>query len=245
MFAQGVLNTIRSGVCAVGYLTVNAKEYSRDPTRPFLKVVGTGFLVRETTVITNRHVIEGLHSAQTDLGFPDDQKLLLFVFPAGAGEWHTAFCFANQTSISEDPRVDVGFIELSRRPEPQFEQCKPLSARGFMTLSVGQPIAAWGYAYGTEMLTKDGRTYRFGPVLQQGHVSALSPFDKAGVIDEVLLDLRGAPGMSGSPVFQHDGNVVGMIYATWEATTAVAVPLDGTNLGVWLEAHDKVIESSQ
>lgn len=239
------METTRAGICAVGYLTVSAQDYVKDPKRPYFKVIGTGFLVRPTTVITNRHVIEKLETEQADFGFPDDQKLLTFVYPIGPGKWQSGSCIVRATSISTDPRLDVGFIEFNRRPDPDFAKCQPLQFGGLATAIVGHPIAACGYPYGTAMLTKEGRVYRFGPVLQQGYISALSPFDKAGTIDELLLDLRAAPGMSGSPVFfPGDGGVIGIIYATWEATTAVAIPLDAQNVKVWLSEHDNWLAKS-
>ena len=58
MITQSIRDHIFSSVCAIGYLAVPMEEYRRDPKKPFLEVLGTGFLVRETTVMTNRHVIE-------------------------------------------------------------------------------------------------------------------------------------------------------------------------------------------
>jgi len=81
MIDPEVINRVRNGVCAVGYLTVPLEEYQRNIQSPYFQVVGTGFLVRKTTVITNRHVIQGLIDKQANLGFPDSQFFLLFVAP--------------------------------------------------------------------------------------------------------------------------------------------------------------------
>jgi hypothetical protein len=53
MIDPKVLNRIRHGICAVGYLTVPLEKYNEDTSRPYFKVVGTGFLVRPTIAITN------------------------------------------------------------------------------------------------------------------------------------------------------------------------------------------------
>jgi hypothetical protein len=88
------------------------------------------------------------------------------------------------------------------------------------------------------MLQRDGKVYRWGPVVQQGHVSAVSPFD--GVPDgylpsEVLLDIRISGGMSGSPILRPaDGRVVGIVHSTWEATTALGLPLITAVIDQWL-----------
>ena len=60
----------------------------------------------------------------------------------------------------------------------------------------------------------------------EGHISAVSPFDTTGVPDEILLDVRTAPGMSGAPIFRPaSGRVIGVHYAGIEATTAFGIPL--------------------
>ena len=68
MIERQVLSRITHGICAVGYLTVPLERYNEDTAQPYFKVVGTGFLVRPTVVMTNRHVIEGLAEKQADLG---------------------------------------------------------------------------------------------------------------------------------------------------------------------------------
>ena len=53
---------IRIGVCAIGYLKGEVKDFINN-INDFV-IIGTGFLVRPTTVITNRHVIEALQQKQ-------------------------------------------------------------------------------------------------------------------------------------------------------------------------------------
>jgi hypothetical protein len=51
MIDSTTLQKIRNGVCAIGYLTVPLVDYVKYYELPgMFKVVGTGFLVRETTV---------------------------------------------------------------------------------------------------------------------------------------------------------------------------------------------------
>jgi S1-C subfamily serine protease len=123
---------------------------------------------------------------------------------------------------------------------PDFEAVKPLTmAESLEGLRVGQPVAACGFPFGTEMMRKHGQAYRFGPVVQQGHISAISPYD-GYTPTELLLDLRMAEGMSGSPVFlPGDGSVIGIHYEAWESITALAIPLHKSRVEVWLEEHDR------
>lgn len=44
------------------------------------------------------------------------------------------------------------------------------------------------------------RSYFFGAVVQQGHVSALAPFGGSLLVERVLLEMRTQKGMSGGPV---------------------------------------------
>src|SRR2546425_172845 len=81
MITVQVLGKVRNGICAVGYLTVPLEEYQHTFHSPFFQVVGTGFLVRKTTVITNRHVVQGLVDEQARVGFPSSQLFLSFVVP--------------------------------------------------------------------------------------------------------------------------------------------------------------------
>lgn len=93
-------------------------------------------------------------------------------------------------------------------------------------MRVSEEIGVCGYPYGTQLLA-GVHSYRWGPVVQQGHISAVSPFDTTGKPDDILLDVRTAGGMSGAPVFRpRTGQVIGVHYAGIEATTAFGVPLN-------------------
>lgn len=193
--------------------------------------------VREKTVITNRHVVEALDDARTTFGLNDEQLWLTFVFRTDRG-LANGFAKIGDFSCSNNPNLDLAFIEFALKP-PEFEVVQPLDIGDLTNLRVGQPVAVCGYPYGTQMLKRGNRIYRFGPVLQQGYISAISPFDGSSEMDEILLDVRTAGGMSGSPVFlPEDGTVVGVHYAGWEATTALAIPLHAGKIDPWLREHE-------
>ncbi len=239
MIDAAILNRLRCAVCGIGYLTVPYHEGPKHPEA--LRLVGTGFLVRDGTVMTNRHVVLAVLEAQKKEQFPDDRKLLQFVYPGKErGRWHQSFCRFHSEGFLMDKDFDVAFVEFKARPEPEFRSCCPVAFGDLSTVSVSDAIAACGYPYGSDMLRRDGKLYRFGPILQQGHISAIAPFDMAWCVDELLLDIRAAGGMSGSPVFRpSDASVIGMIWGFCEATTAVAVPLDEKRVSQWLTTHDQ------
>ena len=131
----------------------------------------------------------------------------------------------------------MAFVRFRRSPEPEFEQCQPLDVIEYCNAEVGDPIAVCGYPYGTIGLEEEGSLDRVGPVLQQGYVSALTPFNsvRPGNLRRILLDIRTAKGMSGAPlVRQTDGELIGIHLGGKAATMAFAIPLDQSKLSKWL-----------
>jgi hypothetical protein len=64
--------------------------------------------------------------------------------------------------------------------------------------------------------------------------------------DEILLDVRTPGGMSGAPIFRpSNGEVVGIHYAGWEATTALGLPLIQTQVDSWIEQHNEHLKISR
>lgn len=240
MIETKILNRVRNGVCAVGYLSVPLAEYLRNTSSPYFQVIGTGFLVRQTTVMTNRHVIEGLLEEQANLGFPDSQFFLSFVAPGGAAKLQVTVRMIQRFGAISPPSLDVGFLEFNIVHKEHFRDIAPLDIATSPTLTVTEEIAVCGYPYGNAMLKKNSRIYRWGPVIQQGHVSSLSPFDTTSEPDEILLDVRTAGGMSGAPIFRpSSGEVVGIHHSGWEATTALGLPLTHDKVFEWLNMFDK------
>ena len=238
MIERQVLSRITHGICPVGYLTIPLERYNEDTAQPYFKVVGTGFLVRPTVVMTNRHVIEGLAEKQADLGFPHEQQTLLFVTIGEGSHLRPVVRMIRSTFTADNQALDVGFIAFMREPPDHFQGIEPLTFDDDYSLRVTEEIAVCGYPYGEAMLQRGRRVYRWGPVVQQGHVSAVSPFDgvpEGFLPTELLLDVRIAPGMSGGPIMRPaDGQVVGIMHSTWESTTALGLPLTREVVEQWL-----------
>ena len=245
MINPDVLARVRNGVCAVGYLSVPLEEYQRNVHSPIFEVLGTGFLVRNTTVITNRHVIAALVSEQLRLGVPSRQSFLSFVVPDPNAGLRVTVRMIRHYGVLGDPAIDVGFLEFAIVHALHFEGIAPLEVVDTLDLRVSEEIAAYGYPYGTAMLQRDGRVYRWGPVVQQGWISGISPFETASAPDEILLDVRTAGGMSGSPIFRpQTGHVIGIHHSGWEATTALGQPVSRALLSEWLAEYDSQLPAS-
>ena len=135
--------------------------------------------------------------------------------------------------------LDVGFLEFKVVTEAHFRDISTLDIVSYFDLHVSEEIAVCGYPYGTSMLMKNSKVYRWGPVIQSGFISAISPFDTATEPDEILLDVRTADGMSGAPIFRpSNGEVIGIHHSGWDATTALGLPITKQNIGAWLDLYD-------
>ena len=243
MIDKGIVKKITNGVCAIGYLSVPLEEYLQNSRSPFFHVIGTGFLVKKTTVITNRHVIEGLFEKQANYGFPSSQFFISIIVPDGAGSFRNTVRMIRHFATLE--AVDIGFVEFKIVYEEHFEDIHPLDISNDFDFSLTEEIAVCGYPYGTAMLKKRNQLYRWGPVIQQGAISGISPFDGATNPDEILLDVRTAGGMSGAPIFKPlTGEVIGIHYAGWEATTALGLPLKNQMVDLWLDEYYEKLDKA-
>jgi endonuclease G len=238
MIKQAVYDVVRNGVCAVGFLTKPLAVYRENIESPIFQVIGTGFLVDENIVLTNRHVIGALMEAKITYLVPDTQLFIQFVVPHQSENLQIIPRMIREVSFVDDPKVDLGFIKYKTVFAEHFKLIRPLTIVKQFGMKPTENIAICGYPYGTTILVR-GLYQRWGPVVQQGHISAISPFDTTTRPDEILLDVRTAEGMSGAPVFDpNDGKVVAVHYAGIEATTAFGIPITQASLAQALLHYD-------
>lgn len=250
MLEQRIVELFHNSVCAIGYLPVPLKIWRQDPASKPLKIIGSGFLVRETTVITNRHVIRDLLKAAEAEGIPDNQLFLSFIAPSEGSNIIGAVRMIRRRVGIQGTNEDVGFIEFKREPVEHFCNIHPLTIATSRRLALTEEIYVCGYAHGNTLTEKDGEVYRWGPVIQHGYISGLSPYGKTESPDEILLDVRTAKGMSGSPVFRPEtGEVIGIhnaaIASAGVSTTSFAIPLVRDVVIKWLRNFDVSPESDE
>jgi hypothetical protein len=239
-----VIRKVRLGICGVGVLRTSLDEYKKDPQNvENFPIIGTGFMVRPKTIVTNRHVIKGMRKALTKLSLSDDQRFLQFVFPRTSG-FSTSLCGVEFASTIDNPELDVGFIDFTPQPAEGFDGCTPLEVNDDPAeIHTGQPVGIFGYPHGSKELgyrfgPTDKEIYRFGPVLQQGYISAVAPLDGHPPYSRILSDVRTINGMSGSPLFRAEtGTVLGIHHAGNKTTTAYAIPLLNWQLDELLKVH--------
>lgn len=240
------ISNFRNGVCAIGLLPVPIKEFAQDPLSYPPDVVGTGFLVAENYVLTNSHVLEKLRKEQgKNDGIPDEQLVVDFTPWRGRNHLVTTLRMVRNPREISSSSLDVALIEIQPSPTEQFRGVPPLKIQTDWDVVVTEKVFAVGYPFGSVLLERKPEVRRFGPVIQQGYISAIAPFDRVSRPTEILLDLQAARGMSGSPIISYrTGCVIGILYEIYEeydilgrqfrTTTAFGIPLAEKLVESWI-----------
>ena len=181
-------------------------------------VFGTGFVVGDSLIATNRHVAEQFTEQPRG---PDAVK-----FPACAA----LFCRLPQglaigllnvcnVAVVSGLNLTSGFSYHTELPDLAILSVECTGLQRFsVKLSddaapVGTEIATAGFSNGSWLLAPNAIPERFGPVLQRGIVSGESPFEGTEP-HSILIDVMVQGGASGSPVFRADnGDVIGVVNA--------------------------------
>lgn len=156
-----------------------------------VRVTGTGFNVLPSgLIVTNRHVVQR----------PDGTRAqrIAVAFDGTRGQWKRA----SIESVSDND--EIAFLRLnSAGTYPVVNGV----ARTDATAGLGRPVAVLGYPLGTETAGMGGsiNTVRPSATLTVGTVSKR-------VAETLQLDVFAAQGSSGSPVFDHRGIVIGVVY---------------------------------
>jgi len=121
MIEKQILYKVRNGIAAIGYTTVPRREYTKNPISPDFQVVGTGFLVRDTTLLTNRHVIEELERRRKTEKFPEDDQIIVFTAPESGQGLLAVVRLIREVGVLAEHHLDVGFVEFNVGPQAQFK----------------------------------------------------------------------------------------------------------------------------
>lgn len=151
---------------------------------------GTAFAVdSQGTMITNKHVLTGDGGARRPLG--------IAVKFAGSAQW-----FRGRVIGTSDV-ADIGVLAVDvHGGTPRIAGFAPDSPGP----ERGDPVAILGYPLGEDLpMESHGRAAIADPTLTVGTVSKV-------LHDLVQVDGYGAPGSSGSPIFDDDGRVVAVLY---------------------------------
>jgi S1-C subfamily serine protease len=151
---------------------------------------GTAFALDSSgTMVTNKHILVGEDGTKTP-------RRLGVIFSGSTQFWR-----GDLVGVSSD--ADVGVFRVSiKGGTPRVLGL----ARTRDGLERGDPVAILGYPLGFDL-----------PMESQGGQPIAEPTLTVGTVSKALaavvqVDAYGAPGSSGSPMFDRDGNVIAMLY---------------------------------
>ncbi len=146
--------------------------------------LGSGFVYdREGHIVTNQHVVEG--ATQVEVAFPSGYKTY-------------------GTVIGVDADSDLAVVKVNA---PQ-EQLTPLPLGDSSTLKVGQTVVAIGNPFGLNSTMTTGIVSALGRSLQSNRAAVGGGSYSAG--DIIQTDAAINPGNSGGPLFNLNGEVIGV-----------------------------------
>lgn len=151
---------------------------------------GTAFSVDSMgTMVTNKHILAGEDGTKTP-------KRLGIIFSGSTQFWRAEM-------IGVSPDADIGALRvLIKGGTPRVRGL----ARTREGIERGDPVAILGYPLGFDL-----------PMEAQGGQPIAEPTLTVGTISKALtsvvqVDAYGAPGSSGSPIFDRDGRVIAVLY---------------------------------
>jgi S1-C subfamily serine protease len=154
-------------------------------------ITGTAFAVdSQGTLVTNKHVLVG------EAG--DRRPVAIAVKFSGSKQWFQG------RFVGVADTTDVGVVQVDIRGGTPRVLGLARDAGG---LQRGDPVAIIGYPLGEDL-----------PMQRQGATAVVAdPTLTVGTVSKVLanvvqVDGYGAPGSSGSPIFDRDGRVVAVLY---------------------------------
>jgi S1-C subfamily serine protease len=151
---------------------------------------GTAFSVDSMgTMVTNKHILAGEDGTKTP-------RRLGIIFSGSTQFWRAEM-------IGVSPDADIGVLRvLIKGGTPRVRGL----ARTREGIERGDPVAILGYPLGFDL-----------PMEAQGGQPIAEPTLTVGTISKALtsviqVDAYGAPGSSGSPIFDRDGRVIAVLY---------------------------------
>jgi S1-C subfamily serine protease len=151
---------------------------------------GTGFAVDSNgTVVTNKHVLVGEDGTLTP-------RRIGVIFSGSAQMWRGEM-------VGVSPDADVGVLRVAIKGGTPRVAGIASTRQG---IERGDPVAIIGYPLGFDL-----------PMEAQGQRPIAEPTLTVGTVSKALaaviqVDGYGAPGSSGSPIFDREGKVVALLY---------------------------------
>jgi S1-C subfamily serine protease len=241
-----VLNRYRNSICYI--FGVYRVGYPNQ--RPVLRarVSGTGFVVAQGMLATNRHVAQPWYGDSEAEGLihtgakPQLEKLLAF-FPGLPTP-------VNITPLAYSAQGDLAVLHIEDEEVEKTLRPLPLAAGisnpGELVTVIGYPMGVLGMVAKSPAAVYERLAYRRDDMNAANELAALSlirPSATCGhlgdvVGDKLIYDAPTAHGGSGGPVFNAHGEVIGI-------NSAYIDGFSGGTLGVSIQALKPVMDAAQ
>jgi len=241
-----VLNRYRNSICYV--FGVYQVGFPNQPARLRARVSGTGFIVANGLMATNRHVSEPW------FGDPEADALIR----RGATpslEKLVAFFPGSPTPVELTPTVvsshsDLAILHVEFSNTTRTLEALPLARRatppGELVTVIGYPMGVAGMVAKSPTEVYERLAYRHDDIGAASELAALSLIRPSATVghlgdvvgDKLIYDAPTAHGGSGGPVFNSQGQVIGI-------NSAYIDGFSGGTLGISVDALRPLIEAAQ
>src|SRR5208282_5650989 len=165
------------------------------------EILGSGFILNYNNanyIVTNFHVVDGV-SNMTAIFWNGD------AYPA--------------TVVGTDPYSDLAIVKVPTAPASEIH---PLTLSSSSSVQVGDPVAAIGNPFGLS------GSLTVGVVSQLGRTITEETAGNYSIADIIQFSAPINPGNSGGPLFNANGQVIGLTTATVNGSQGVgfAIPSD-------------------
>jgi len=241
-----VLNRYRNSICYV--FGVYQVGFAHEPARLRARVSGTGFIVANGLMATNRHVSEPWYGdPEADAlirrgATPSLEKLVAF-FPGSPTPFELTPTVVS--AHSDLAILHVEFSEATRNLEPLPLAQRPMAPGGLVTV-IGYPMGVAGMVAKSPTEVYERLAYRHDDIGAASELAALSLIRPSATVghlgdvvgDKLIYDAPTAHGGSGGPVFDAEGQVIGI-------NSAYIDGFSGGTLGISVEALRPLIQAAQ
>lgn len=241
-----VLNRYRNSICYV--FGVYQVGFPHEPARLRARVSGTGFIVANGLMATNRHVSEPWYGdPEADAlirrgATPSLEKLVAF-FPGSPTPFELTPTVVS--AHSDLAILHVEFSEATRNLEPLPLAQRPMAPGGLVTV-IGYPMGVAGMVAKSPTEVYERLAYRHDDIGAASELAALSLIRPSATVghlgdvvgDKLIYDAPTAHGGSGGPVFDAEGQVIGI-------NSAYIDGFSGGTLGISVEALRPLIQAAQ
>jgi hypothetical protein len=216
MIERAKLERIWNATCAIGVLQSTGNVTSQGARQGHHWIFGTGFLIGRKRIATSAQVIE--HVKEIELR--TDRIHLQFTFRRADGEMVQACRPVIRICTLDTKQSEIGVMEVNLESDDETGWCQPAPiVPRIEEVCLSESIGILGFPAWTE-LPVDEKTcansaFRVGPILFQRYVAGFFPREGVPEIHRLIVDVMGADGLFGSPVFRAEtGEIIGLFAGT-------------------------------